>query len=176
MRVFYAVNFDEKTASLLQNLQEDLRENVRHGRWASLENLHLTLHFVGEVSAEELPFFKEALDTAAKTVQPFDIRITSYGSFRQGKQDLIYLKTKNTADSLETLSTVLKEQLQRGDMKSFNPHITLIRRADINYGTLKVLKKKRFELPTVRINSIELMESRKTDGRLTYIKLHSAAL
>ena len=176
MRVFYAVNFDDKTASLLRKLQGDLREHVRHGRWATIDNLHLTLHFVGEIEPEELPVFKQALETAARAVQPFTVRFTSYGSFRQGKQDLIYVKTKNTGGSMETLSEVLKEQLKRGDMKSFTPHVTLIRRADLDYGTLKLLKKQRFELPPVNIKSIELMESIKKDGKLTYLPLHSVSL
>lgn len=176
MRVFYAVNFDDETALQLQKLQYDLREHVRRGRWAELSNLHLTLHFVGEIEPEEIPIFKDALEAAAKAVSPFNLRFTSYGSFRQGKQDLIYLKTKNTGDSLQIISDILKNHLKRGDMKSFTPHVTLVRRAEINYGTLKVLKKQRFELHPIKIKSIELMESRKINGKLTYICLHSALL
>ncbi len=141
-----------------------------------MDNLHLTLHFVGEAEPDELPIFRKALETAAKAVDPFSIRFTSYGSFRQGKQDLIYIKTKNTADSLETVSDILKEQLKRGDMKSFTPHITLVRRAEMNYSTLKLLKKQRFNLPPFTVNSLELMESRKIDGKLKYIPLHSVSL
>ena len=176
MRIFYAVNFDSATASMLQKIQDDLREHVRRGRWATLENLHLTLHFVGESSNEDLPELKAALETAAAAVNPFNIRFTSYGSFRQGKQDLVYAKTKNTGDSLQIISDILKEQLQRGDMKSFTPHVTLVRRAELNYGTLKVLKKQRFDFPLIEVKSIELMESRKTDGKLSYHTLHSAKL
>ncbi len=176
MRVFYAVNFDNNTRIILQKLQNDLRGQVIRGRWADLENLHLTLHFVGEINTQELPNFKEALDKAALAVQPFNIRFTSYGSFRQGKQDLIYVKTKNTGDSLQIISDSLKEQLKCGDMKSFTPHVTLVRRGEINYKTLKILKKQRFELPPVEINSIELMKSEKIDGKLTYTALYSVKL
>ena len=176
MRIFYAVNFDAASISLLEKLQNDLREHVRRGRWAELENLHLTLHFVGEAQEKELPELREALEKAAAAVQPFNIRFTSFGSFRQGKQDLVYVKTKNTGDSLQIMSDILKEQLHRGDMKSFMPHITLVRRAEMNYGTLKVLKKQRFELPPAEIKSVELMESRKVNGNLTYIPLHSVKL
>ncbi|MDC7226370.1 MAG: RNA 2',3'-cyclic phosphodiesterase [Spirochaetales bacterium] len=176
MRIFYAVNFDDKTSEMLQKLQNDLREKVIRGRWAALENLHLTLHFVGEIESDELPIFKEALEKAAAAVQRFSIRFTSYGSFRQGKQDLIYIKTKNTGDVMKIMSDILKKELQRGDMKSFTPHVTLVRRGEINYSTLKVLKKQRFELPAVEIKSVELMESRKINGRLTYTTLHSVSL
>ncbi len=176
MRVFYAVNFSEETSINLKGLQNSLREFVRHGRWAEVENLHMTLHFVGEIDPAELPLFKEALEKAAAAVQPLSVRFTSYGSFRQGKQDLIYVKTKNSGDMLQTAADKLKEQLQRGDMKPFVPHITLVRRAETDYRTLKILKKQRFDLPPVEIKSIELMESRKIDSKLTYIPLHSAKL
>ena len=176
MRVFYAVNFDDGTTAELKKLQDELKTHVRRGRWASLDNLHLTLHFVGDAEEEELPLLKEVLEAAAASIAPLRLRFTSFGSFRQGSEDLIYIKVKNTADMLETAAAVIKDRLGRGDMKQFTPHITLVRRAEMNYRTLKVLKKKRFNLPPVGISSIELMESRKEAGRLIYTPLYSVEL
>ncbi|MBI9108022.1 MAG: RNA 2',3'-cyclic phosphodiesterase [Spirochaetales bacterium] len=176
MKIFYAVNFDKETSSGLLKLQENLKEHVRAGRWSQDENLHLTLYFIGEINEKDLPIYKKALDQAAETVEPFTIRFTSYGSFRQGVQDLLYVKIKNTGDSLQILSGILKSQLKTGDTEPLKPHITLVRRAEMNHQTLKVLKKMRFDLPPVQIESIELMESRKVEGKLSYIPLHSVKL
>ncbi|MDC7126556.1 MAG: RNA 2',3'-cyclic phosphodiesterase [Spirochaetales bacterium] len=176
MRLFYAVNFAPELRDTLQSLQDELRINVHHGRWADLENLHITLHFVGEAEESELSMFKEALDIAAEGIKPFNIRFTSYGSFRQGKQDLIYIKTKNSGDSLSLLADGLKNKLKRGDMKSFVPHITMVRRAEIKYQTLKLLKKQRFDLPPVMVKTVELMESKKINGKLSYIPIYSLKL
>ena len=176
MKIFYAVNFDKETATQLQKLQDDLKEHVRAGRWATNENLHLTLHFIGEIDKNELPVYKKALEQTAEAAEPFSLRFTSYGSFRQGTQDLLYVKTKNTGDMLQMMAGMLKNQLKTGDMDPFKPHITLVRRTEMSHETLKVLKKIRFNLPPLEITSIELMESRKIDGKLTYIPLHSAKL
>lgn len=176
MRIFYAVNFDNETSENLLKLQEDLKGHVRSGRWARDENLHMTLHFIGEIDKEELHIYKNALDEAAAAAEPFSVRFTSYGSFRQGTQDLIYVKTKNTGDMLQIISGFLKNSLKTGDTKPLKPHITLVRRAEMNHTTLKVLKKMRFNIPPSEIKSIELMESRNVDGELTYTPLYSVKL
>ena len=176
MKLFYAVNFDETTMQNLKQLQEDLRPQVYRGRWAPPENFHITMHFVGEVEESELPYFKKALEDSVKEMPPFNLRFTSYGSFRRGLQDLIYVKAKYTGDSMLLISEALRSNAGRGDDTPLKPHITLVRRAEMNHNTLKVLKKKRFELPAIEVNSIELMESRKIDGVLTYISLYSVDL
>ena len=176
MRIFYAINFNETTMDELKKLQDDLREHVRVGRWAPAENFHITLHFIGEIRESELPFFREVLDRAAGGIEPFSIRFTSFGSFRRGQQDLIYLKAKYSGDSMSLISDNLKKYSGRGDFKPIKPHITLVRRAEMNHSTLKVLKKRRFELPPVQIDSVELMESRKSGEGIHYYPLHSVKL
>lgn len=176
MKIFYAVNFDEQTMLNLKTLQDDLRPQVYRGRWAEPENFHITMHFVGEINERELPFFKKALEDSVKGMTPFNLRFTSYGSFRRNLQDLIYVKAKYSGDSMLYIAEALRQNAGRGDDKAMTPHITIVRRAEMNHKTLKVLKKKRFDLPPFEVLSIELMESRKIDGRLTYIPLYSVKL
>lgn len=176
LRLFYAINFDEKTMQDLKKLQDDLRPQVYRGRWAPPENFHITMHFVGEVEDDELPFFKSALEKSVEGMEEFPLRFTSYGSFRRNLQDLIYVKAKYSGDSMLYISEALRRNAGRGDDKPLKPHITLVRRAEMNHKTLKVLKKMRFSLPPVAVKSVELMESRKVDGTLTYLPLHSIKL
>jgi 2'-5' RNA ligase len=136
----------------------------------------MTIHFVGEIEKTDLPGFKAALDEAAAGIPPFDIRFTSFGSFRQGRQDLIYVKTKHTGDYLQIMAYALKNSLKCGDTKALKPHITMVRRAEMKHSTLKVIKKQRLNLPPVKIKSIELMESVKREGRLVYVPLYSCSL
>lgn len=176
MRIFYAVNFDKPAMLNLKKLQDDLRPHVHRGRWAPPANFHITMHFVGEIEASELPLFKRALIDSVEGMPPFTVRFTSYGSFRRGQQDLIYVKFKYSGDTMLLISEALKLNAGRGDDTPFSPHITLVRRAEMSHQTLKVLKKKRFELPPVNISSVELMESTKIDGQLIYNKLYSVDL
>ena len=176
MKIFYAVNFDDETMRNLKKLQDNLREKVYRGRWAPPENFHITMHFVGEIEDKELPHFKQALEESVAGMQTFSLRFTSYGSFRRGQQDLIYLKAKYSGDAMLHISEELRRRAGRGDDKPLKPHITLVRRAEMNHKTLKVLKKMRFEIPSVEVKSIELMESRKTESGITYIPLHSVKL
>ncbi|HAK46004.1 MAG TPA: RNA 2',3'-cyclic phosphodiesterase [Spirochaeta sp.] len=176
MKIFYAINFDETTMLNLKKVQDDLRDKVYRGRWTEPENFHITMHFVGEIEDKELPFFKQALDKSVEGMDAFNLRFTSYGSFRRGLQDLIYVKAKYSGDSMLHISESLRRNAGRGDDIPLKPHITLVRRAEMNHKTLKVVKKQRFNLPPIEIKSIELMESRKIEGKITYFPLYSVSL
>ena len=54
MRLFVAIEFDEKTKSKMIDVQDQLRAAVLHGNFSRPENLHLTLAFLGEVPEERV--------------------------------------------------------------------------------------------------------------------------
>ena len=175
MRLFYAVRFSKDEEKYLIEIQEGLKKTIKSGRWVDIKNCHLTLHFLGDIERRELPFFKEALDSSIRGIKPFNVRFSSLGSFRQKDNYLIYVKTKNTSRSLEEIAKGLKKT-GRGDLKTFVPHITMVRRAVINFSTLKLLKKKRFKFDPIYIDCIHLVESKKIDGKIVYTSVYSSKL
>ncbi len=176
MRLFFAVNPGPVIGIQLADLQNSLREHRAQGKYTDIENLHLTLHFIGEAEPGQIPEFKAVLEKAALIFPSFSIRLSSFGSFRQGKEDLIYVKVKSGRDSLTSISDFIRKNCSVGDFKPMKPHITLIRRCRISYSTLKILKKTRFDLPSENITSLYLMESRKVDGKLNYIPIAEVPL
>lgn len=169
MRLFFAVKPGSSINSQLADLQSSLREHRTRGKYTDLENLHITLHFIGEAEPEQIPEFRAILEKASLIFSVFSVRLSSFGSFRQGKQDLIYAKVKSSRDSLTEISEFIRKNCSVGDFKPMKPHITLVRRGEISYRTLKILKKTRFDLPSEEITSLYLMESRKIDGKLRYL-------
>ncbi len=176
MRLFFAVNPGPVINRQLTELQNSLREHHAQGKYTDIVNLHITLHFIGEANPEQIPEFKAVLEKAALLFPAFTIRLSSFGSFRQGKEDLIYAKVKSSRDSLTSISDFIRKNCAVGDFKPMKPHITLIRRCRISYSTLKILKKTRFDLPSENITSLYLMESRKVDGKLKYIPVAEVPL
>ena len=63
MRLFIAINFNNETRSRLLALCDELRANSRGGNFTSMENLHLTLVFIGEVSPKKVDKIKAILET-----------------------------------------------------------------------------------------------------------------
>ena len=53
MRLFIAIQFNDEIIEALNELQEDLRDQGMEGHYSPLENLHLTLAFIGEYGDPE---------------------------------------------------------------------------------------------------------------------------
>ena len=70
IRLFTAVELP----AAVKNLLLSLKTNIPGLRWTSPENLHLTLRFIGEVPAQNLPAIKEALRVVRPPAFPLRLR------------------------------------------------------------------------------------------------------
>ena len=89
MRLFLAIQFDEPTVRALTEFQEKLRAFGMRGRFASPENLHLTLAFIGEYAAPDA-VMDAFLKDAALTADPFSVRTCRNEMYARG-EDGTYL-------------------------------------------------------------------------------------
>lgn len=122
MRLFIAIQFDEKILSALTDFQESLKKLGVRGRFTPQENLHLTLAFIGEYG--DYNFVLDAMNTIK--FSPITIKLEGVGTFR----DLYWAGIeKNFAleSYVKKLRHALAEKNIPFDRKKFSPHITLIR-------------------------------------------------
>lgn len=98
------------------------------GRVIPLHNLHITLHFIGQASAEQ----KACLQTAAQSVsgKAFTLTLDQFGYFKRAKT--LWLGSKTVPDDLMRLHRCLSESLSncgyRGEKREYRPHVSLIRK------------------------------------------------
>jgi 2'-5' RNA ligase len=52
MRLFIAIDFNKEIKKKLVDLQANLKDMAVSGRWKYIDNLHLTLKFLGETKPE----------------------------------------------------------------------------------------------------------------------------
>lgn len=125
MRLFIAINFDERMKAALMEVQDRMKLQGVKGNFTKPENLHLTLAFIGEYSDPDS--VKEIIEGIR--IAPFDIALDGMGSF--GNLWWVGLE-KN--DRLETLARVLRRRLAENDVpfdrKRFSPHVTLVRKPE----------------------------------------------
>ncbi len=73
IRSFIAVNLPSEIKKIMMEKTEKLRKQIRTGmKWVDERNLHLTLHFLGELETGEIGKVKDIL---RKTVVPERIRL-----------------------------------------------------------------------------------------------------
>lgn len=112
-----------------------LAGQVFPGRYAPADNYHMTLAFLGEVSSEQLPDVRQALNAfAARFGAP---QLTLCGlSFFARPANAILVRTIKSEEDLSAMRTALLDELTLRGLPftdgPFSPHVTLARHADVS--------------------------------------------
>jgi len=126
-RVFFALWPDD---AVRQQIIGCFRQSVfasRPGRPVTAENLHLTLHYMGQL---ELPVIAE-LQHAAAQIEPIEFSLTldRFGSFPAA--GVLWLGCSQIPEALAHLHQSLASQLLavgiEPEQRRFQPHVTLVR-------------------------------------------------
>ncbi len=175
MRLFIAINFDEKTKEKLTAAVKTLKEFSSAGNFTRSENLHLTLVFIGET--ENAAAAREAMAQVGGL--PFELRMKGLGKFGRGGKDIYWLGVDRCA-ALEEIQKNLADNLRkRGfaiEQREYRPHLTLGREVVPLRDFDKEAYEKSFGTITQKVKSVDLMKSERICGRLTYTKLFSIPL
>jgi len=172
MRIFIAINFDEKTKSAIGMVRDNLRTNSFSGNFTRNENLHLTLVFLGEVDESLLPAIRHAMNSIQ--TQPFILRFTTIGSFNRENGDIWWLGAEDNP-ALKELQSKLSKLLDESgfdiEKRKYTPHLTIARKVNIKNKPNKVIDPIDFF-----VNSFSLMKSENISGATAYTELYQKTL
>lgn len=167
MRLFLAVNVPEGIRAEIENVQRDMKRARADVKWVAVENLHLTLKFLGETGENTVAPIVENVARALSGFGVFEAAFSGSGAFPsaenprvvwvglgEGAEKFIKLAEK-TESSLIPLGF---EKEQRG----FTPHLTL-GRTKSSQGREELAEKIRGNLKFVsgsfKIDHVDLMKS-----------------
>ena len=127
-RVFFALWPDESVRQQLsQAFQNSQYYNAQVKPYKS-HNLHLTLHFMGNVNTVQLSCLKRQAESVPLT--PFTLLIDRFGCFKKSK--ILWLGQKTIPVELnqlhQQLGYVLKACGYTSEERPYHPHITLMRK------------------------------------------------
>lgn len=132
MRLFSALEIAPAALVELARLQAALQSRVDFRRWQPSANMHLTIHFFGEVPEDLVPRLAEHLAIACQGVAPFSLRLGSLGAFpRRGQPRVLWLGVEDPSQGLSALEARMRSAI--GDLgllreeRTYSPHITLAR-------------------------------------------------
>ena len=164
MRLFIAIRLSDEIKRGLAEIQSFLQNRGVHGNFIRLENLHLTLAFIGEYADPE-----GVLDAMrGVSFDPFPVRLEGFGSFG----DLYWCGIQENGELVNYVKRLRRTLAENGipfDRKKFSPHITLIRKASFD-------KNRGFPGVTVPDASMEadrvsLMRSDRTKSGMVYTEV-----
>ena len=159
MRLFIAINLDDNIRNALAEMQDSMRRQGVRGNYTKIENLHLTLAFIGEYS--DLDALNDAL--ASVPLEPFRLALRGYGSFGN-----LYWAGLEDSDKLYAYIKRLRRALaDRGipSDRKYSPHITLVRKASACPPRLRV--------PSVsmEVRRVSLMRSERGKNGMIYTEI-----
>lgn len=157
MRLFVAIELSDEMRKAAVQILHDLKTAGVTGSYCPVQNLHLTLCFIGEVS-DSKPI-EEALSTVK--FKPFKLAFTELGHFG----DLLYIGTRG-GQGISNLAGDIRKAFDAAgisyDAKKFEPHITLIRRSSGKTGSVKIPDS------GMMVKKVSLMKSDNVKGKMVY--------
>jgi 2'-5' RNA ligase len=128
MRCFIAAWPDPPTRIALAAVSEDVRRRVAHRRATRIDDLHLTLAFIGNLSDEDAFAVADAI--AKLRFRPFTWRLDTLGLFEQAGVVWVGAARTPTKPLLvlaDHARAVLDDFALDYDRRPLVPHITLLR-------------------------------------------------
>lgn len=175
MRLFTAVTFTDETKSILAGWIKILRDNTVRGSFPRLENLHLTLVFIGETPNPDAA--KQVLDRVRAA--PFTLEIGGIGSFGRRDGNICWTGVRKSS-TLELIQHQLSKDLRDAgftvDNRQYTPHITLGRSVRFTEKFDPVGFADLISPLCVTVSKVSLMKSARVNGTLTYSEIYAKAL
>ncbi len=143
MRLFIAVDLEERAKGVLRRLQESLSRFDRVVRWVTRDQMHLTLVFLGEVPDSKVPAVCSAVERAAGAVGPFEMTVAGSGCFPpRGRVRVVWAGIEEPTGALSRLQSACAGELEAEgypqESRPFSPHLTLGRvKQDTSDGKLR---------------------------------------
>ena len=179
MRLFTALEIDEKNRKKIAKIQEHFKGASFKGTFVRKDNFHVTLKFLGETDPEMIKRICLAMDSAAAGMAGFRLTAGAPGYFKRRDGLILWLGITEGSEEIWTISSnheeeILKTGFRKDDIP-FTPHITLARRVKLKKSFDIVSENINTDKISVTINALTLFESRREKGQLVYDPVYRAA-
>ncbi len=176
MRVFIAMEIPQKVKDNLERSSRQFAEYADGGNFVPKDNLHLTLHFLGNVTPDALIYIQSAMDSVRDMPAP-ELAVMQFAMQRTG--DIVWAKIRPSAP-LTTLHDSLGERLEANgfevEHRAYRPHVTLIRKKSFTLPFSEVTKNVQVYNAPFTADRLTLYESVFERGSVTYRPLYTVQL
>jgi 2'-5' RNA ligase len=184
MRVFIAIDIDEKIRKAIADLQKQIasKVDVKRGdvKWVEPKNIHLTLKFLGEISDKMATEVSGITKMVAESHKNFTLDIGSVGSFGGRSAKVVWVGVSKGAEELLALQKDLEGRLAQAgypkEDRDFSAHLTLCRVRNPKAGVKLAEAVKQFErlkLGSVAADALCVYQSQLTPAGPIYTLLGS---
>ncbi|UCD92932.1 MAG: RNA 2',3'-cyclic phosphodiesterase [Methanobacteriota archaeon] len=128
-RAFIAV--DVEPSEKMVQFHSSLRETGSPLKLVDLQNLHLTLKFLGNTEDDLVPKITEIMEESIRGMAPFSVEFRGTGAFPSLKHMKVVWVGVRNIENLRTMAEYMNDELAglgfKREKRKFSPHLTLAR-------------------------------------------------
>lgn len=129
MRLFTAVDLSSEVARSMEQLQQGCKIYVPCQRWQKIRNMHITLHFLGEVADTTVPSLQAKLREETPSYSGFTLTLHDWGAFpSETRPRVVWVGVQEQPALVELqhgLASMMERHGYQEEGKRYTPHITV---------------------------------------------------
>ena len=130
IRSFLAFELPRDVRIILERVALEAREYDLPVKWVKVQNIHLTMVFLGNINPDVLGFIQEQAQAACLEFGPFSAAIEGMGTFPNRRNPrVLWLGLKGELERLSLFRDALQQNLVpfgiKVEKRPFRPHLTL---------------------------------------------------
>jgi 2'-5' RNA ligase len=140
IRSFLAFELPLQIKEQVGEISKELQQSRLPVRWVKVENIHLTIVFLGSATEETIAAVKQKVGSIAERFSALQIRLNSVGVFPNWRRPrVLWIGLDGEIGGLSNLRDQLQAALEelgfKPENRSFRPHLTLGRfKGTVNRG------------------------------------------
>jgi len=188
IRAFIALDLSPEVLGRLEYLAGQLKGRLSGAqvRWVSVQNIHLTIKFLGDVSVNNLGVLNKMVENEANQQVEFEIRVAGLGAFPSTSRPRVIWVGVEAPGNLSALQRNIDTETAKlgyaSEGRDYSPHLTLGRVArNVSDGELRRISEalvslKASQLGACLIQAVHIYRSDLNPQGSVYTKLFSADL
>jgi 2'-5' RNA ligase len=184
LRAFIGIPLPPALQQQIRTAQQSWQIVAPDIRWTKVENLHLTLRFLGEITESQIDPIYHCMQQAATGISPFTLTIEGMGVFPNlSRPRVLWLGIGEEKEVFQTLYTALDTCLQSlglpSEDRSYTPHLTLARLKSLyRKPELQRLieQSRQYSFDSMTVHHIDLIRSQLHPKGAVYTQLRTVIL
>ncbi|MBN1849450.1 MAG: RNA 2',3'-cyclic phosphodiesterase [Deltaproteobacteria bacterium] len=130
IRSFLAFELPPEIKNIINRVSKDLRQSDLNVRWVNVENIHLTIVFMGNIHEKEIPFMSQTIEKVCLRYAPFHVFLKGLGAFPNTRRPrVIWAGLDGDTSKMPFFQKALQKHLRpvgiKEEKRPFKPHLTL---------------------------------------------------
>ncbi len=184
IRTFIAIKLPEKILSSVKEIQNGFKSQGIRAKWVKVENIHITIKFLGDIKITDVEKIIRSITLAAKESKPITLSVKGAGVFPGVKRPRVIWAgiTGEISDLLDLQDRVEKNLEAIGfpkESRPFKGHLTIGRikgKTDAKKLVYAMEQFKGFESESFMADHIFLIKSELKQSGAVYTDLSSVFL